>query len=333
MGRLTAARTGAEARGETTTPYRNITPYKHDYQYNVFNNATSRQTYTWDQQDNETNAWTNNRETTWIYDADGRLKHTTKNNYDYDAVGAILKVALDGSRVIYNQTDGAGRTVRRDIYKTRPANGFDSFEKTEYQIYSSVLGKLLTEVNSDGTKKKTYIYAGGALLATQNKTSTTSGYVSWENTDPSNASYLSTLHSGTAIYLGENGQAELDPLGSNVGTSNPYDPQNSSNLMPAPGGGGWGDPFGGYSCRVDGFEVPCSLAMFILSIGAGDIQGVEPPPGILGHWEDRDDWRHRDPDGFPGTMTVFVTNVFNLLPQQIQTPQEMFDTGISEMVQ
>jgi hypothetical protein len=283
MGRLTAARTGAEARGETTNPDRNITPYKQDYQYNVFGNPTSRQTYTWTEQDNETNEWTNNRKTTWLYDADGRLKHTPENNYDYDASGAVIKVALDGARVTYNQADGAGKPVRRDIYKTRPANGFDSFEKTEYQIYSSVLGKLLTEVKSDGTKKKTYVYAGGALLATQNVTSATSGYVSWENTDPSNASYLATMHGGTGIYSGEEGQAELDPLGSNVGTSNPFDTQNQSNLMQAPGGGTrWGDPFGGYSCRLDGFETPCSQVMYALSIGAGDIDFLHSDVWALG---------------------------------------------------
>lgn len=111
MGRLTAARTGAEARGETTTPDRNITPNKHDYQYNVFGNATSRQTYSWDQQDNETNTWANNRKSDWTYDADGRLKHTPENNYDYDASGGIWKVALNGSRSTYTQSDGAGNPV------------------------------------------------------------------------------------------------------------------------------------------------------------------------------------------------------------------------------
>jgi hypothetical protein len=271
IGRLTATRTGTEARNEPTTPDRNITPYKQDYTYNVFNNVTSRQTYTWDQADNETLSWSNNRKSDWEYDADGRLKHTNKNNFDYDVNGEIRRVTVDGQNVTYNQYDGISKPVRRDVYKTRPLNGYDSFEKTEYLIYSTVLGKLLTEVDSTGAKKRTYIYSNGQLVARQTGNSA-SGYVAWENTDPSNASYLATLNTGGGIYSGDIGQAELDPLGSNVGTSNPNDP-NSNNLAPAPGGGGggWGDPFGGYSCRIDGFEAPCSQALYMLNIGAATL--------------------------------------------------------------
>jgi len=272
VGRLTAARTGAEARGETTTPDRNITPYKHDYTYNVFDNVTSRQTYTWTEAENQTHTWTNNRESTWTYDADGRLKHTPENNYDYDAAGFVFASALKDVNATYQQGDGESKAARRDIYKSQTQNGFHTFEKTEYSIYSTVLGKLLTEVKADGTKKRTFVYSDGTVIATQNATATTAQHVAWEHQDPSDASYIATLSNGGMMYLGDSQQAELDPLGSNVGTSNPNDDGNPSNLTELPGGGfgGWGDPFGSYACMVDWMMRPCSEAAQYINNGIGD---------------------------------------------------------------
>ena len=296
LGRLTAARTGTEARSETTAPDRNALPYRHDYAYNAFGNVTSRQTYTWTQADNQTSIWTNNRESTWQYDSDGRLKQSPGNNYDYDAGGSVIASALINVRLSYRLTDGEGKTVRRDDYKMRPNNGYENLEKTEYSIYSSVLGKVLTELNGNGTKKRTFVYGqGGKVIAAQNAAgSGTAAYVEWENTDPSNASFAATSLSGAIFYSGDDGQAELDPEGSNVGASNPYNQQNSTNLLPFPGGGGgggWGDPFGGYSCRLDGFEMPCGQVMYVLSIGAGNIDFGRSDGwalgslGIISRWE------------------------------------------------
>lgn len=255
MGRLSEARTGIEARGGAATD-RSEVPYKQDYSYNAFGNVTSRQTFAWTQADNQTNNWGNNRETTWSYDADGRLKHTPENNYDYDAAGSLIVVALEGARVSYQQADGESKAVRRDMYRIGSGNGFHTFEKTEYTIYSSVLGKPLAEVKADGTRKRTFVYGmNGVVVAVQNAVDTVAQHVAWEHIDPSKASYISTTHGGQAIYSSDNPQAELDPLGSNVGTQSPQTEQ-----MGSGGGwgyGAWGDPFGGYSCRVDGVETPC----------------------------------------------------------------------------
>ena len=62
MGRLTKARTGAEARNEPFSSRAEI-PYKRDYAYDVFGNNTSRQTFTWTEQlSMKLILWTNNRE-------------------------------------------------------------------------------------------------------------------------------------------------------------------------------------------------------------------------------------------------------------------------------
>lgn len=65
------------------------------------------------------------------------------------------------------------------------------------------------------------------------------------------------------MYYGAIYNAELDPLGSNVGLSSP-----TANYAAGPNTR-WGDPFGGYSCRMDEFEVPCSQVMHALSSGYG----------------------------------------------------------------
>lgn len=196
--------------------------------------------------------------------------HRQFQRTEYDAAGSLVAVALEGVRVSYQQTDGEAKAVRRDMYRIGAGNSFHTFEKTEYQIYSSVLGKPLTEVKSNGTKKRTFVYGmGGEVVATQNAVGTTAQHVAWEHTDPSSASYAATTHSGQMLYSGDNGQAELDPLGSNVGLQAPQTEQ-----MIGGGGwgyGSWGDPSGSYTCMRDWVIEPCSLVRQTLNAGAGVI--------------------------------------------------------------
>lgn len=267
MGRLTAAKSGAEANGNPTID-RNQIPYKQDYAYNTFGNVTSRTTFHWTQADNQTHSWTNNRESTWSYDADGRLKQTPKNRYYYDARGAMVMSTFDNKRRVINHLDGEGKAARQDRYTYSSFYNQYQLTETVYQIYSSVLGSLLTEVTSTGTKKRTFVYGMDGVVALQQYTGT-SQEVRWEHTDPSNATYLQTGTDGATYNF--NSWAELDPLGSNVGYTNPYNEQNAVQNA-APGGfgyGSWGDPFGSYRCMIDWMERPCSDAAQVLSSGAG----------------------------------------------------------------
>ena len=272
MGRLTEARSGIEASGGTATDRSEI-PYKQDYAYNAFGNVTSRQTYHWTQADNQTHTWVNQKETTWGYDADGRLITTPENQYYYDAAGKAVMVSLKNQRRMVQHLDGDGKPVRQDQYRYYSYKY--NLSQTVYYIYSSVLGKLLTEVNSNGTKKRTFVYGAGGVVAQQTQTvagGQTTEEVRWEHTDPSNASYIQTSTGGVRYEL--ESPAEFDPLGSNVGTYNPYDSSNPSpdqSQAPGWGYGSWGDPFGGYSCMVDWVMQPCSYAMQVLQSGAGEI--------------------------------------------------------------
>jgi YD repeat-containing protein len=286
MGRLTLALSSTEARGESSTN-RNQIPYRQNYSYDVFGNVTSRQTYHWTEADNQTHIWNNNRESTWTYDEDGRLKQTPENKYYHDAAGRIVMTSLNNKRRTIQHLDGEGKHVRQDQYVYNSVTHQYFLSQTEYFIYSTVLGKLLTEVRSDGTKKRTFVYGIGGVVALQQYTGQgqTTQEVRWEHMDPSGASYIQTGYNGLAYS-----PAELDPLGSDVGLFNSY---GQSNLQTGIGGwgyGSWGDPFGGYSCRLDGFEMPCSQVMYALSIGAAEPVWDHYQPTPLGYWKEERDW-------------------------------------------
>ena len=166
--------------------------------------------------------------------------------------------------------------------------------ETDYQIYSSVLGKLLSEADKEGRKTRTFVYgAGGQLVATQNidwnAPSAVRQTVNWEYWDAGGASRMVAAHGGGGLYYsGIYGQAELDPEGSNVGTANPNGTGGAGGGQPdlsqSPGGwgyGSFGDPFGSYSCRVNGFDAPCSLAFRMLSNGSADIDSLHTSDSTL----------------------------------------------------
>ncbi len=103
------------------------------------------------------------------------------------------------------------------------------------------------------------------------------------------------------MYYGAIYNAELDPLGSNVGLSSPFATAPAPENAQAPGGTRWGDPFGGFSCRMDGFEVPCSQVAQALSAGFGVIAPLDTGP-VRVRYNGKDVWAHfrAFADGFSG---------------------------------
>ena len=70
-------------------------------------------------------------------------------------------------------------------------------------------------------------------------------------------------------------------------------------LSQSPGGwgyGSFGDPFGAFGCRVDGFDYPQAMCIQHLANGTGDFVQHHDQPGFLGHWIDVDD---PNPPPFP----------------------------------
>jgi hypothetical protein len=81
-------------------------------------------------------------------------------------------------------------------------------------VRSTVLGgEVLTEMEPGNNYTRTFVYAGGSVVATQESWGIP--FVWWEHRDPSSASYRTTPVSGQP-----GDQAELDPVGANAGISN-----------------------------------------------------------------------------------------------------------------
>ncbi len=152
-----------------------------------------------------------------LYDGDGRLSK-------------LVKVSI--------QDDGGGP------YQTTT---------TRYSVSSSVLGKVITELDEAGQKRRTLVYNGSQVLAWQQKSGSFEE-VSWEYRDASDASYrMATANGG----LDSDRAAEKDPLGSNAGVLNPYSTQGHQHW---PGEDGVYPGFADLSysdCYLDGMPFPC----------------------------------------------------------------------------
>jgi hypothetical protein len=284
-GRITEALTGLEANGQTETNG-NYRPYRQNNVYDAFGNVTSRQVLHWTRQVNETHSYANNRESTWIYDADGRIltsnAQTPASNenivYIYDAAGQVTSSTRNSfpintgeqnsSTYTWQWRDGDGQTVGQKTTKQTGTNSPVVLSEIFF-IRSSVLGSFVAEVYPTSDKRRTFVYAFDNVLAVSTRAISTGNTItsaSWEHRDPSNSSYAMTQVDGLA-----HSQQELDPTGVSVGLSNPYNqpgPEIDVNGYTYPFFGS--SPYGA-GCRIDGLEGNCSLALRFLSSGIGAI--------------------------------------------------------------
>jgi hypothetical protein len=168
--------------------------------------------------------------------------------------------------------DGNGGRVKT-VETAYTDNGTNT--TTTYYVHSSVLGgQVLTELTAAGAKQRTYVYSGSQVLAWQQVIpfyNTQS--VSWEHRDPSNASFRVTNINGSIDQ-----PAELDPLGSNAETSNPYliglNPDEGFTSYPQLGDLSYLNG----KCRLDGIPYPCAELSHLMDIGV--VESAYP-----GHWE------------------------------------------------
>ena len=248
VGRVIEATSGPKARGEADSNFR---PYDLSYEYDEMNHLTSRSGRLWSgQAPSEESSYSNDRNTSWQYDADGRLTNNLDTQYTYDAAGRAINVVGQGGDLTQTQVfDGDGvRTVLSSQQVTHNGNGTTSTEsKTQYFVTSSVIGGVVTELDQGGAKTRTFVYQGSQILAWQQQSGTTQT-MAWEHRDVSNAS----IRGGAA--------AELDPLGMNAGVINPF-PYHSTrpSLQEARTYPGFADMMSGSQCRVDGIDYPCSM--------------------------------------------------------------------------
>jgi YD repeat-containing protein len=258
LGRLTAAFSGAEARGEAAT---NDRPYKQTFTYDGFNHLTVRTSNNWnDYYTMPADSYVNDRRAGSDYDAEGNLLGSPEATYTYDARGEIHTAGTyEPQSTTIRGLDGDGqqlRTVESTFNETTQAWA----STTTYYLHSTILGgQVLTELAEDGAKARTFVYAGGAVLATHTSYGTNQA-VEWEHRDPSNASFRLTVAGGSVLE-----QAELDPLNADAGTHAPLvspAPQDDSgtSMLPYPSFTSAQSGLG-TSYRVDGIIVSADYAM------------------------------------------------------------------------
>jgi YD repeat-containing protein len=227
----------------------------------VWGNTTSRHLvtnyYGLDINETKTYNFYNNRENTWQYDADGRVINDTQKSYNYNFRGQEAVMNYSGTSNNINEiVDGDGNSIKRES----TSNSIVS-ERTIY-IHSTVLnGEVLTEVNGDGSRKRTFAYAFGRVIAELGY-SPGGQYPSVYSTinkfkDPHN-----TLEVNREDSLNDNFK-ELDSTNSVA-----YDPSNEPPL-PFPGSPystlsqidspGYGSQYSN-NCIIDGFAMDCGRA-------------------------------------------------------------------------
>jgi YD repeat-containing protein len=237
-------------------------PYRQSFQHDAFGNLTTNTSRFWSQAATTTNVtYINNRKqgTGINYDAEGNLTQDADLNYEYDAAGRSTAIwSSNTGKMITPIYDGDGQLVHRTEFD------WSTPIPNVFQLRSSVLGgRVITELDSAGQKKHTYVYCNGQLIARQDARG-----IVWQHETP---------FTGTRGASNRDGQAsldvELDPAGVDVGLYDPYpepelwDPPENSPIGLLPGSG---IPSG--RCMLDGIPVFCSDAEHLLQTGAAEFK-------------------------------------------------------------
>jgi len=252
VGRITEAKSGAEARGLATQDG----PYKQNYAYDVWGNMTSRTGRLWSQpQPDYTGSFTNDRNGNWQYDASGNVTQDDTPYYPrqfkYDADGREVRM-VDPTPNVYGITftdtlDGDGVQVKR------VRDGLDTF----YEVRSTVLGgQKVAEIYFDNRILERDIYAQGKVIARQYQDAPL--HVVYNNP-------LTGSESWSYPNIGYFQAYEFDPLGDDVGTYDPY----LYGGGPSPDYPSYGDPTDfSFGCTLDGVGAACSEVARLVRIGA-----------------------------------------------------------------
>lgn len=153
---------------------------------------------------------------------------------------------------------------------------------------------MISETTHSGAKKKTYVHAAGAKIATQSEYSyfsQTTESVSFEHFDAAGMSHRSTASDGTALTADgayDGAPAEMDPMGGNVGIATPYiqeviqppPPNENFPYFPLDGDSPMYVNGQQVSCTLDGLSIGCGTAFSMLGHSA-DIDFANTSSWIL----------------------------------------------------
>lgn len=277
-GRLTQALTGYEARGQQSGA---LSPYKETFQYDVWGNTTDRFTRHWSYQTGmqgyrNSIQWVstgpviyqNNRNPNWTYDTDGRLTNGGAS-YTYDASGRKISESGGGNSTTESY-DGDGRRLKHVAAKTTRTGQppvSTTTTTTLYEVRSSVLGgALLQNLDTQGASTFNYIYSNGGSLIAKGTTSA----MTFVNYDPVTSTEQESVANASAVT-----RAELDPVGADVGTTNPYDTiEEPDRDLPI---GFHGSPTQANNCLIDNMSGDCRDAILLVNNGGATISFRQDP--------------------------------------------------------
>jgi hypothetical protein len=142
--------------------------------------------------------------------------------------------------------------------------------KSTYQIFSSVLGRTVSEADTTGKKWRTFVIAAGAEIARQAVLENDDEAVTLVHTDPSGVSTFSmSIGTGFAHDTQAMKTEELDGLGNNVGTFGSMSrPPYSGGVMDSPADAITMDDITYGDCALDGIITSCSLVNRLAGSGA-----------------------------------------------------------------
>ncbi len=179
-----------------------VRPFVESISYDEFGNVTERNNKYWfdwqatghqeqnfqttylnnrAHKDNVAGRVQNNQTETWTYDNAGEIVNDSRNSKQYDVAGRQVKTqSVSNANIYANSTyDGDGRPVK---YEQKRADGSTEIR---YRLYSTVLGKLLTDIDPAGQKLETRVYGVDSTLVRQVKAYTVNvggGPVSYPDT-------------------------------------------------------------------------------------------------------------------------------------------------------
>jgi YD repeat-containing protein len=265
--RIKLAATGGAARNDA-----GATPMYETFDYDAFDNITSRETESWLNGYLDSASYTNYRRSGWSYDAAGRVTAIDARTYSYDAAGRTTFLAgqrWTPSGYVPTTTtsgfDGDGKRVREE-------SGGSGSPVITYYLRSSVLGgAIIEELNSSGQKQIGYVYTpSGKALATQY---IGQNYVMLRQLTPTSSSQYEFFVSNTVAGLDT--RREFDPLGANIPLSSNSGGHGGGAGDLSGGGGPMGSRSGAIEnpaagCALDYAWVPCSFAYRLLKQGAAE---------------------------------------------------------------
>jgi hypothetical protein len=267
QGRVVDAKSGVEAHGETETDLQFL-PYRQTYSHDALGQTVSRNSTLWNYGDDWGYGYTfvNGRVTNagFGYDDDGRQVSGDGVNFKFDAAGHLVESWRSGEYELLKQYDGVGSEGKRS-HRTYDLEEYEWTEwKTVYLLYSTVLGRVVTEAGSSGKKKLTYLFRDGVEFARQGVSDANEENVAWVHRDPSGFSSRTTsAAAGAAAKKPE----ELDGMGNNVGAvgslSSP--PRAYEDPVPSADRLVFTDTSMG-DCAYDGILMPCSMAQRYLDL-------------------------------------------------------------------